>query len=265
MTPSVGADTARVVVLAQQCGPRRERRGGRYNATTMSPTPDSSRSRMFDGLTDGERQHWLAAASARSLRKGHVLAQQGDAAQGLYLVETGLLKLVQTTADGQSLIVRFVGPCEPFGGIAAVEGARYPVTALAVDSMRLLAWSPDAVARLLVGFPQVRQNLMREMAAHMADALTRARELATERVGPRLAHTLLRLMRQCGQPTANGVLLGHALTRQEFAELAGTTLYTASRTLSRWEAAGILSSTKGRRLVIVAPERLESVALGAEG
>lgn len=230
----------------------------------MSPTPDSSRSRIFDGLTDGERQHWLAAASARSLRKGHVLAQQGDAAQGLYLVETGLLKLVQTTADGQSLIVRFVGPCEPFGGIAAIEGARYPVTALAVESMRLLAWRPDAVARLLGGFPQVRQNLMREMAAHMSDALTRARELATERVGPRLAHTLLRLMRQCGQPTADGVLLGHALTRQEFAELAGTTLYTASRTLSRWEAAGILS-TRGRRLVIVAPERLESVARGAEG
>lgn len=230
----------------------------------MSPTPDCSRSRIFDGLTDGERQHWLAAASARSLRKGHVLAQQGDAAQELYLVETGLLKLVQTTADGQSLIVRFVGPCEPFGGIAAIEGARYPVTALAVESMRLLAWRPDAVARLLGGFPQVRQNLMREMAAHMSDALTRARELATERVGPRLAHTLLRLMRQCGQPTADGVRLGHALTRQEFAELAGTTLYTASRTLSRWEAAGILS-TRGRRLVIVAPERLESVARGAEG
>lgn len=230
----------------------------------MSPTPDSSRSRIFDGLTDGERQHWLAAAATRSLRKGHVLARQGDAAQGLFLVETGLLKLVQTTSDGQSLIVRFVGPCEPFGGIAAIEGARYPVTALAVESMRLLAWSPDAVARLLIGFPQVRQNLMREMAAHMSDALTRARELATERVGPRLAHTLLRLMRQCGQPTADGVLLGHALTRQEFAELAGTTLYTVSRTLSRWEADGILL-TRGRRLVIVAPKRLESVALGTEG
>jgi CRP/FNR family transcriptional regulator, nitrogen oxide reductase regulator len=80
----------------------------------------------------------------------------------------------------------------------------------------------------------VRVNITREMAAHMTDALTRVRELTTERVEQRLAHTVLRLARQCGRPTPEGIEIPHALTRQEFADLAGTTLYTASRTLSRW-------------------------------
>ena len=83
-------------------------------------------------------------------------------------------------------------------------------------------------------------------------------------MGPRLAHTLLRVMRQCGQQTADGILLRHALTRQEFAELAGTTLYTVSRTLSQWQADGILRTSR-RRLIILAPGRLEALAHAADG
>ena len=103
-------------------------------------------------------------------------------------------------------------------------------------------------------------NIMREMAAHMTDALTRVRELSTERVGQRLAHTLLRLVRQCGQQTPEGMLITHPLTRQELAELTGTTLYTVSRTLSQWEADGVLRSAK-RRLLVRSPGQLEALAL----
>ena len=67
----------------------------------------------------------------------------------------------------------------------------------------------------------------------MTDALTRVRELTTARVGQRLAQTLLRLTRQCGQATAGGVLITQPLTRQELADLTGTTLYTVSRTLTK--------------------------------
>jgi CRP-like cAMP-binding protein len=100
---------------------------------------------------------------------------------------------------------------------------------------------------------------MREMAAHMTDALTRVRELTTERVGQRLAHTLLRLMRQCGQTTPEGTLIVHPLTRLELAELTGTTLFTVSRTLTQWEAEGILR-TVGRRLLVTAPRQLDVLA-----
>jgi CRP-like cAMP-binding protein len=82
--------------------------------------------------------------------------------------------------------------------------------------------------------------------------------MATERVGQRLAHALLRLMRQAGRPTPDGILIQHPLTRQEFAELTGTTLYTVSRLLSRWQADGILASA-GRRLIVRSRRRLEEL------
>lgn len=230
----------------------------------MEPLPPVSRSRVFDGLTDDERRVWLDASIAREWKRGQTVARQGDPARAFYLVETGLLKLLQLTADGREVIVRFVSPGEPFGGVVALDKAAYPITALVVETSRLRGWPAEALGPLLQRFPQVRMNIMREMATHMTDALTRVRELTTERVGQRLAHTLLRLMRQCGKVTPEGVQIAHALTRQELAELTGTTLYTVSRTLSQWEAEGILRSTQ-RRLLVRSPARLEELTRAEDG
>ena len=97
---------------------------------------------------------------------------------------------------------------------------------------------------------------MREMTSHMTDALTRVRELSSAPVEQRLAYALLRLAQQYGQKTTGGVLIAQPLTRQDLAELTGTTLYTVSRTLSKWESAGLVSS-KGRQLVLPSVAKIE--------
>ena len=221
------------------------------------------RSRVFDGLTDAEREHWLARGTSQSLRRGDTLARQGEPAQHLYLVESGFLKVLQLTAEGTELIVRFVSAGEPFGGVVALGDSRYPVTAVVAQPSVVRAWTREAVGELLAQNPQVRVNIMREMAAHMTDALTRVRELTTERVGQRLAQTLLRLTRQCGQSSGDGMLITQPLTRQELADLTGTTLYTVSRTLRKWESFGIVESRK-RLLFVRSPKRLVELAASEE-
>ena len=218
------------------------------------------RSRVFDGLTDAERQQWLARSSTLTLKRGYVLARQGDQAHHFSIVESGSLKVLQLTAEGTELIVRFVSPGEPFGGVVALGDAKYPVTAIVVQPAVVRSWTREAVTALLTEHPQVRVNIMREMAMHMTDALTRVRELTTSRVGQRLAHTLLRLSRQCGEAGADGILLTQPLTRQELADLTGTTLYTVSRTLAKWEHEGIIESRK-RLLLLKAPKKLEQLAV----
>lgn len=219
-------------------------------------------SRVFDKLTDAERERWLAQGTVASFPRGHTLARQGDPANAFYVLESGFLKLLQLTTDGTELIVRFVVPGEPFGGVVALSDAPYPVTAVAVQPSVVRTWSRNAVAQLLAATPQVRVNIMREMATHMTEALTRVRELTTARVGVRLAHTLLRLARQCGRQTPDGILITQPLTRQELADLTGTTLYTVSRTLTKWETMGLLESRK-RLLLLRSLEKLEEVG-GAE-
>jgi CRP-like cAMP-binding protein len=217
---------------------------------------------VFDGLTDAERERWLSQSARASFARGHTLVRQGEPARTFYLIESGFLKVLQLTAEGTELIVRFVVPGEPFGGVVALNDAPYPVTAVAVQPSVVRTWSREAVAQLLATTPQVRVNIMREMATHMTDALTRVRELTTARVGERLAHTLLRLARQCGEKTPEGVLITQPLTRQELADLTGTTLYTVSRTLTKWESMGLLESRK-RLLLLRSLQKLQDVG-GAE-
>ncbi len=223
------------------------------------PTAAATSSRLFQAMTASEREAVLGAAAHRSLHKGQVLIRQGEPASTFFLMERGYLKLTQLTPDGAEVIVRFVGPGDPVAGVAALGEAPYPVTAAACDAVDALAWSRGQLADLLARYPQLKTNILREMTAHMDDALTRLRELATLDVRQRLAHTLLRLTVKAA--AGAGLAVPHTLTRQELAELTGTTLFTVSRILTEWEGAGLVHSTRGHVAVLDAG-RLQDAAEG---
>lgn len=211
--------------------------------------------RLLDGLPAEARVACLDRSSRTSFKRGHWIARQGDPAHALFVVLRGMLKLVQLSHQGTEVIVRFVGPGGIFGGVVAIDRVPYPVSAIAVAPTDAAAWDGPTLRHLVDAHPSLRANIMREMAAHMTDALSRVREMTTLRVSQRLALALVRLARQVGRPTESGVLIDYPLTRQELAELAGTTLYTASRTLSQWADEGILQSSR-RDVLICAPGRL---------
>lgn len=224
----------------------------------MAESPLSN-SRLFHDIPSRDREQILAVGVRRSLRKAQVLLRQGEQASTFFLMERGYLKLTQITPEGAEVIVRFVGPGDPVGGVAALSETPYPVTATACDVVNLVAWPRKLLAELLERYPQLKTNILREMTAHMDDALTRLRELATLKVSQRLAHTLLRLSHPSKATGAAAV--PHSLTRQELAELTGTTLFTVSRILTDWEAAGLVRSARARVEVLDA----EGLRHAAEG
>lgn len=224
-------------------------------------TAAATTSRLFQAMAVRDREAILGAGGHRSLRKGQVLIRQGEPASTFFLMERGYLKLTQLTPEGAEVIVRFVGPGDPVAGVAALGEAPYPVTATACDAVDVLAWSRSQLADLLARYPQLKTNILREMTAHMDDALTRLRELATLDVRQRLAHTLLRLTVKAAAAGAGGLTVPHTLTRQELAELTGTTLFTVSRILTEWEGAGLVHSTRAHVAVLDA-ERLRYAADG---
>jgi CRP-like cAMP-binding protein len=210
------------------------------------PVSGPAVSRLFDSVTQSDRDALLAMATRRSLRRGESVFRQGDPATTLYLVGRGYLKLTQVTAEGSELIIRFAGPGEPVGGVAALGKALYPITATACDMVDVVGWARPRLEEMLVEHPSLKTNVMREMSAHMGEALMRMGDMATERVGQRLARTLLRLAHHCGHHTSLPLEIPHALTRQELAALAGTTLFTVSRILTDWEAVGLVRSARAR-------------------
>lgn len=203
---------------------------------------------------------------AHRLPKDGVLFERGAEADSLHLVLQGRLKVVQAGADGQQIVLRFVGP-NGLAGVFALLGAgqRYPATVSAVVDCVLLSWDPAALRRMLARYPQLALNAMRTLGQRTEEAHDRLREAAADRVERRLALTLLRLVRQAGRREEDGtVSIDFPLARQDLAEMVGTTLHTASRILSGWEQAGILAG--GRlRVAVRDPQALLRIAEGGSG
>lgn len=207
--------------------------------------------RPFAGLDEVAVDDAAGAGHRRHLSPGDTVFRQGEPADELFVLLEGRVKVTQVTSDGQQVVVRLLGPGEMMGCVAAWGGGNYPGTATAQEETSVIGWSGAALGRLVERHPAIARNLLGTVGHSLQETQTRLRELATERVERRLAHALLRLVDKEGRSLR--------LTRQELAELAGTTLFTASRTLSAWEAQGLVEAGRGR-VTVRRPDGLAALA-----
>ncbi|MBZ5587540.1 MAG: Crp/Fnr family transcriptional regulator [Acidobacteriia bacterium] len=216
-------------------------------------------SSLFGGLDRPAMTEILAAARERWVAGGDALFREGEPAERFCVVVEGRLKLTQVGLDGHEVILRFVGPGEAAAVLAIFEGTDYPLTAWAVGPASVLEWQREALQALLQRHPALAVNTVRLLSERLREVQERFRELATERVAQRIARALLRLVRQAGRKVKGGVLIDMSLSRQNLAELTGTTLFTVSRVLSEWESQGILESAR-ERVTITNPHALVAIA-----
>lgn len=196
--------------------------------------------------------------SRRRLAKKETLYHQGDAAVNFYVVVVGRLRATQTTTDGNQIALRYLGPGE-MAGYAALAGiSNYPGTVVAVEDTHLFAWPVNAMQQLMGKHPQIAINAVAVLGSRYQEAQIRLRELSSETVERRIAHTLMRLVRQAGRRTAQGMEICFPLSRQDLAELTGTTLHTVSRILSGWEKDGMVLSVH-RHITVCMPEALAAI------
>jgi CRP-like cAMP-binding protein len=107
--------------------------------------------------------------------------------------------------------------------------------------------------------PRLAMNTLGTVGGRLQESQARVRELSTERVERRIAHALLRLAGQAGKPVGSGIRIDFPISRQDVAEMTGTTLHTVSRTFSAWEEQGIVESGR-QKITIRKPDALLAIA-----
>lgn len=218
---------------------------------------------IFQSMSEGDLDAVLAMASVRQLAEGKAVFEQGQTATEFFALLHGRLKVVQTTPDGQQVVVRHVSPGDIFGIARAMRRPDFPATALAVVDSLALAWPSGQWEAFIARSPVLALNALQTVGQRLQDAHTRIRELSTEEVERRVAHALLRLVKQAGKKTEDGILIDFPVTRQDIAEMTGTTLHTVSRVMTAWEGKGLVAS--GRKKVTVRDaHRLYVIAEKAE-
>ncbi|RME45661.1 MAG: Crp/Fnr family transcriptional regulator [Chloroflexi bacterium] len=215
--------------------------------------------RLFQGLGPRDLADIIQAARRREIERDAFFFHQGDQATTLYVLSQGRVRLTQVTAEGHQVILHILGPGEMFGGVATLGNTLYPASAQAVEASSALAWDGNTMARLMERYPRIALNALHLLAGRLRELQDRYRELATERVERRVAHALLRLAHQTGRKVEAGVLIDFPLSREDLAEMTGTTLYTVSRILSGWEKQGLIETGRQRVLIRV-PHSLVAIA-----
>jgi CRP/FNR family transcriptional regulator, nitrogen oxide reductase regulator len=202
----------------------------------------------------------LEASLPRSVEEGGFFFLQGDPATHAYVLVEGRVKMIQITPNGQQITMRILTPGQTYAGIALLNPrAGYPATAQAVENSTALAWDTAHLRELVEKDPSISLNVMSLMHGYISELQERQKALVTDRVEQRVARILLKLAAQSGRKIDEGVLIDLPITRQDIAEMSGTTLYTVSRTLNEWERDGLLEIGR-ERVVIREPHGLVSIA-----
>jgi CRP-like cAMP-binding protein len=200
--------------------------------------PEVRQAALFRGLSEEELARVVAAGKSRRLRKGQVLFRQDEPAAATYVVVSGRIKMQQLSAEGAQTLLRVLEPGQLLAVVAAVSADAYPATAVAERDCVVLGWSGKRLEQLFVEVPGLCRNALTILSARIREMQDRFAELAAERTERRLARALLRLAAQVGRKDQDGIALDLALSRQDLAEMIGTTLFSVSRILSDWSGRG---------------------------
>ena len=210
---------------------------------------------LFAGFSNEELEEILREARSSRHAKNTAIFAQGEDAHSFFLLLHGHVRAAKTTPTGEQIVVRYVAPGETFGLAMAIGLAQYPATATAVDDSVVLAWPTGAWPRLVQKFPALATNTLQTVGTRLQESHTRVLEMSTQQVEQRVAHALLRLAKQSGKKLDHGIEIDFPISRQDIAQMTGTTLHTVSRILSGWESQGLVESGR-QRIILREPHRI---------
>lgn len=203
---------------------------------------------LLNGLDEEARAQMLRQAERRTIPAEDVLFTAGQPARAVHVIVSGVVRLVQVTPSGPRIIIKYVRPGEVFGSPALLDRF-YPTNAIAVTECVELQWSSATIKSFVDRYPQLALNVIRDLETRLREMESRLRDLSTEPVEQRLARAILRLVETFGRRTAEGVEIPFPVSRQDLADLIGSTLHMVSRTLRAWETQRRIRRYR-RRLVI---------------
>lgn len=232
-----------------------------YHARHM-PVPDPDllvRLPLFRRVRPEDRVRVAAAGRLRRYERGDVVFEEGEPPDDFVTIVEGRVKIFKRLPGGRDLILQIFGTGDPLGAVAVYEGRPYPASAQALDRTVCLHVPRQAFLGLLEESPALVRGLLSGLTLRLIELTERLSELAGAGVEARFARLFLKLSEQFGIPRDGGRFVPFPLSRQELADMTGTTIETCIRIMSRWGKEGGLT-TERDGFVLVNRQVLEQLA-----
>jgi CRP/FNR family transcriptional regulator len=228
-------------------------------STTAEMEEAIRRTSMFRRLSQDDRSHLGGVSRLKIYAKGERIFGEGDPSDFFSVVVSGRVKIVKMTPAGKDVILELFGTGDPFGAVAAYEGRPFPASAVALEETVCLLTPRREFFALLEQHPSLVRGLMLGLTQRLVELTNRLTELSGGRVEARVARLFLKLAENMGRPAPEGIAIPMVLSRQELADLTGTTIETCIRIMSRWGKDDIVR-TERDGFVLVDKDALEELA-----
>lgn len=214
---------------------------------------------LFASLREEDWEEVVGILNGLCYPRDAYLFFAGDPPAYLFIVWSGRVKLVRHSIDGRDVVLDVLGPGRLIGELAVFEGAPYSQTAQAMEDVAVITIARQDFLALLQRYPSVALAVINELVRRLRVANDLVQSLAVDRVERRIARALLRLAAHNGARRDHGLVIPVRLTRQDLADMTGTTVETAIRVMSRFRKQGLIV-TQGGRIIIKDPEQLNQIA-----
>lgn len=178
-----------------------------------------------------------------------MIFREGDPGEAFHFVLGGRVKVQKAAADGRDLILEIMGPGDPVGVLAAYEERPFPATAVAMEATSMLSLPRREFFAIIAANPLLARGLLAGLTRRMIE-LTRRLAERSARVEFRVARLFLTLAERVGRMDADRILVPVVLSRQEIADMVGTTQETAIRIMSRWSKDGLVETVPDGFLIL---------------
>jgi CRP/FNR family transcriptional regulator len=218
---------------------------------------------IFSGLTEAEVAFLAQRTVPRPFSTGETVFAEGEPCTGLYVVESGHVRIFKSSAGGREHVLAIEGPGSSVAELPVFDGGDYPASVSAVDDAILLFVSKQDFQALCLEHPQVALKVLRVVGARLRRLVAIIEELSFTTVRHRLAAFLVRLAKTSGTRSGNGLEITLPANNQELASQIGTVRELISRNLSRFQAEGMIK-IEGRNVFITDLKALEAELQSAE-
>ena len=214
---------------------------------------------IFSRLSVNDRRTIAEVARVQQFEKGDTIFEQESPSDAFYAITSGRVKIFKMMPNGKDVILEVFGPGDPLGAVAAYMDRPFPASASALEDTTCVIIPRPAFFRLLETHPSLVRGLLLGLTTRLVEMINRLAELTGGRIESRFARLFLNLASEMGRAERGGTFIPLTLSRQELADMTGTTIETCIRIMSRWNKDDLVRTEKDG-FVLLDRKELERVA-----
>jgi len=204
---------------------------------------------IFSELSDAELRMIFRILQVKTVPAGTPIFHEGEAGEAVYFVSSGMVKISTAAVDGKEKIIHFMQAGQVFGEVVLFESGPYPATATAVEDSAIGILRNRDLFLVLKENNDLAVSLLRLLSRRLRMAQSQLRDLALKDAFTRVGELVLQLAAQSGDLRPEGTHLPLSATREDLANLAGTTRETFTRMLGELKREGLIRVVRGGLLI----------------